>query len=442
MPEEALATMAMLAQLRNMKVNATVNKATGKVTRGGSTSMFDMYEVVKEEDGTPKLKWRVDEATNQPFVRGVDANINTRETTARAIVKIQANVDKSKKKLSTLQNNLATAEKNAVKDPKWDKKAKALAEDIRILNNSISLDEREINDRKNDPGPSNTGRDITSLDPREVQVMKRVYERMHGSYRQEERTRMEYTVLGEMFMQYKKYLPNILKNALGSKALHQNLGRFEFLPPEKQGDKKEVMRWQGRIIQGRWTLLSKVFANYFSIRAEYDNPTNFSQRMANRFLPTKHEDYAFDKLSEGQRMELLDFYVTGGMMLLFSGANLFMFSGTGDDDSWKKILARIINDFSQQYNPVELSKNLTNLTPASLRKLHKVIGSTWDMVVAAGEYGVTGDDSRLFTNEGRLRGSYELKRAIPFLSSYHDIVRFLENQDNFEADFQFLSSTR
>jgi hypothetical protein len=42
--------------------------------------------------------------------------------------------------------------------------------------------------------------------------MKRAYELVHGSYRQEERTALELTVAGVYFLQFKKYLPTIIRN--------------------------------------------------------------------------------------------------------------------------------------------------------------------------------------------------------------------------------------
>jgi hypothetical protein len=49
--------------------------------------------------------------------------------------------------------------------------------------------------------------EIAGLTALEVGRLKRVYEKAHGSYRQEERVALELNVLGQWLLQFKRYLP-------------------------------------------------------------------------------------------------------------------------------------------------------------------------------------------------------------------------------------------
>lgn len=58
--------------------------------------------------------------------------------------------------------------------------------------------------------------ELKEMDEREIKNLKRISERLQGSYRKEERIALEYTLMGQMLLQFKKYLPTLLKNNLQS----------------------------------------------------------------------------------------------------------------------------------------------------------------------------------------------------------------------------------
>lgn len=77
-------------------------------------------------------------------------------------------------------------------------------------------------------------RELTELDENEIRRLFHVYERMHGGYRDDERTKLEYLLLGEVFMQFKRYLPNVLKNVMGSKGTNLTYGAYVDAPSYKE----------------------------------------------------------------------------------------------------------------------------------------------------------------------------------------------------------------
>ena len=118
-----------------------------------------------------------------------------------------------------------------------------------------------------------------------------------------------------------------------------------------------------------------------------------------------------------------------------------IFGTAGDDDSWKKLYSRIMNDYSQQYNWRELLKNIAqNTAPVSGRKMFKATSAFADFTLSFALYHATGNEQR-HTARGDNEGLAELLRSLPFLSSYKDIYMFLENDSSLDMkDYIFTKS--
>lgn len=76
----------------------------------------------------------------------------------------------------------------------------------------------------NESGEKVAVRGLTNNDKNK---MKRVYERIQGGYRTEERTILETTLLGELFIQFRKFVPSILRDQFGSQKEDYSLGYYE-----------------------------------------------------------------------------------------------------------------------------------------------------------------------------------------------------------------------
>jgi hypothetical protein len=82
--------------------------------------------------------------------------------------------------------------------------------------------------------------ELKELSTREAIRMKRVYERIQGGYRAEEKTLLETTIAGEVFLQFRKYLPALLRDQFAQRKEDSSLGFYETVPP-KEGDEKEYL---------------------------------------------------------------------------------------------------------------------------------------------------------------------------------------------------------
>lgn len=119
--------------------------------------------------------------------------------------------------------------------------------------------------------PDGTRRQVTDLDENELRRLYHVYERLHGSYREDEKALIEFYVLGEIFMQFKRYLPNVLKTTLGSKGKNYAYGQYiEYTKPEEyemqfaqvmseidpEVQKQKTLQWSAKVIEGRYRTLA------------------------------------------------------------------------------------------------------------------------------------------------------------------------------------------
>lgn len=347
-PEEAIATMTMVAQLKSMKIS---DKHPNKEVAG--KSLWDMYETVEitDKDGTKftDVQWKV--IDGKPIVRGL------------------VNVGRGQ--------------------------------------------EKEF-------------KEVTELDANEIRRMYYVYERMHGGYRADEKTKLEYYVIGSLFMQFRRYMPAILRNALQSSGKRSALGYYKVKDTTETG--QNVVEWHSRVMEGRWLVLGKTLLNFLAIKGKFANPKNNFQEFWNNFMPTPNESYDWNKLGAGHKEALTDAMLTLTFLFSMIGGYILIFGANFDDkDSIAKMYRRIMGDFSHQYNLLEMSKNLANTSPIVLKKNYDLLSSVSTVMFSSMMY-VGGDEDQL-TQDGVLRGWNSLQRDLPFLSAIRKTNYFWEELD-------------
>ena len=275
-------------------------------------------------------------------------------------------------------------------------------------------------------------RQLTELTSKESSKLKYVYQRIHGGYRHEERVMLEYHVLGEMFIQFKKYLPSILKNGLMSRS-GRTLGYYkpktgpDGKPLEDQ-DGNQIMQWHERVIEGRWLLFSKMLLAGLGAKFKYENPQTTFQIWADKNFGNL-DNYRWSQLTEEDKLAFHDFIITMSTLFAMYLGYLFLFADADDDDQYRKYVERIMTDFSQQYNVVEVGRLLADVRPPSFKVATRFADAVSTMAVA-GMYYSFGDEEGALTQRGRLRGWTEFQNTVPFFSAYRDVVRIIENNED------------
>ncbi len=252
----------------------------------------------------------------------------------------------------------------------------------------------------------NVQKRVEGIDSREMGKMKRVYQAMHGGYRREERVAMEAYVFGELFLQFKKYLPAILFNAMRSKSEDPSLGHYKFTGDKHNGE--EVMEWVSAVSEGRWRVMGKTLANYMNLR---NDPA-----------------YSFEQMPQESKKQLVDGVMTILTSLMLMAAYFAIFGDADDDDPFKRLSYVIISNFSQQYNIYDIGKNFTTM-PATFTKSF----SSMEALASVSFYGslyLAGFEDFSTTGKGEIKGWTEVKRSIPYLSAKYDIDRFMDGTED------------
>lgn len=102
-------------------------------------------------------------------------------------------------------------------------------------------------------------KELSELDSFEIKNLKRQYEKLQGSYRREERTALESTVMGEFFFQFKKYFYQYLKQWWANPYRDPTVGRYVEAKDINRPDGIPTYQWEAEIMQGRiWVMTDAV----------------------------------------------------------------------------------------------------------------------------------------------------------------------------------------
>ena len=258
---------------------------------------------------------------------------------------------------------------------------------------------------------------ITELTGHEIAKLKKVHERMQGGYRKEEAANLELYVLGKAFVQFKRYFMRLVINALGSKREEVDLGTYKKMEESRidpvTGEKMDVYEWLARTNEGRWRTLINVILTALKIGSP---------------------DYKWSSLSTEQKQNIVDAILSIGMIALSYAGYLALFDDKDDDDTFKKWwMNYIIQNQSQQYNPIEMLRTMETVTrPVSFARAFKFTEAFGQMMLASANLAL-GDKESAFTQKGQLRGWNEFMRSVPYASAWHDMAMKLQNASQTEA---------
>lgn len=255
---------------------------------------------------------------------------------------------------------------------------------------------------------------ITELDGLEIRKLKRVYQRMHGNYRSDERAALEAYAIGQVLIQFRKFLGAIIFGSFGSSRYDQTLGAYQPLK-DKDGnvvmkDGKPVMEWVGRMIEGRFRVLAKHMASWLPV-------LNYSKK------------YSWAELSPDQKAQVIDAYVTAGFAIMMFAAMGMIFGDDDERDSFRLWVEVIFQNSTQHWNVVDQLRAVRQ-PPATLEKAYQFMVGSSEMFWGLYSMSV-GDSESAFTQEGKFKGWARTQKTIPFFNSLYNVRRFMDNTDFF-----------
>lgn len=265
-------------------------------------------------------------------------------------------------------------------------------------------------------------RELTELDSTEIQKMKRVSEKLHGSYRKDERVMAELTLWGQMLMQFKKYLPGLIKNNWRGTYDDMYLGKYVIKTDENgvpiRPDGVDQYEWEEMQVTGRWPLLLKFFMQTFSKAGVYNN-----------------KEFTWQNLSSQQKTDVIAGLLIPFQAMALSSIALLFIGGFDDDEevknkTWYKRIMRLQEDYTLGLDPRDLIRPITeNPLPSGSKAL--------ELMDAIAEFltdGLMGEtDSR-----GLPEGAYDIYKNTPVGSWIHAWNTFMKD---FEPEAKKLTRT-
>lgn len=238
---------------------------------------------------------------------------------------------------------------------------------------------------------------VTGLEPEEITRMKRVTARIHGGYRHEEKVALELTALGKWLLQFKKYLPSVIENAITGKYDDVSLGGW------KKREGEDIYDWVARTNEGRIQLMGKYIA------------ATLSQKFGSGQIFT---DYTWEELGEEQRKNILDFYVSWGY---WTAATAGLWAGFDDDDDpWRQRFEMKVQDLTQSWNPLDTGRAIKEPTVV-IPRIYKIIDSFADFLLKGV---IQGRVIKSGPNKGRMYGITNVRKGLPFVSTDEEMFRF------------------
>lgn len=234
-------------------------------------------------------------------------------------------------------------------------------------------------------------RDLAELDGNEWKSLKREYEKLHGSYRKEEKVAIESTIWGEFVLQFKRYLPTYLKNHYSSAYKDITVGKYVLDPKGKRPNGMPVYKWEEEVMEGRYAAL-------------------WGSIMAGGITPAKYK-----QLPKDRRKHVMTLVNTG---LWFMLAWLFLAPDDDEEDTyagWR--WQRLVEDVTMGAKPLDVLHSLEKPVIV-LTKVSDIYEAFWDYLTGV----ATGDRTR----KGDIKGEKTLISSIPPFSNFYQLQQMAD----------------
>lgn len=246
----------------------------------------------------------------------------------------------------------------------------------------------------------NGGLQLRGVAQEEITKMKYMTELTNGSYRPDEKTMLDYSLIGSLFLTFKRTLIGNLSS--GAQGAHSSAALGHFV--EKDGQ----LKWENITHEGRWSVLGGIIKSYID--------------------PKGREAYRMKNLTLGQKGQLMQIGVDLVVFALITA--LIGAGGDASPDDKQKFSYKLLNglntDMANAVFPFSLVKNPT---PVTLAVGSRAIDSSLDASWYAFNGYILGSESA-FKSDGSLKGNSIISQLFPAIK----LVDVLSDKKNANFD--------
>lgn len=254
---------------------------------------------------------------------------------------------------------------------------------------------------------------LRGLNSLEFGKMRRVYERLHGQYRQDEKSTAELYFLGNLMMMFARHVPTYFRNNFGEPMIDTYQGSYKKKGVVKtvnelgEEQEEDVYEWISEVNRGRYRLLWE-----WAMGARGNKEWNALERKG--------------ALEGGY--QIFSSLIFATLAALFVG---LVFDDDDEDSPQAKLLDSLVRDFSSPVNPIASlgigggGKGASNLVSGELGKM---FGSFQTMAWSYAGY-KTGilTEKQALTNQGMIKGQRAFMNMLPVIGTTTQLNQFMQN---------------
>lgn len=254
-------------------------------------------------------------------------------------------------------------------------------------------------------------KDLTAL---EIKTLKRSYEKLNGSYRQEEKTAMEATILGDFVMQFHKYFYQYLKVLFASPYKDITVGKYVMTGQRPDG--MPVYQWHSEVMTGQYNVLAgSILAAASGKFKEYITETDMGE----------------NTLKGNRARALAGAINTFVWWIMLTWAFSAYFDDEEEETYFAKEMNRTVLDLTRSANPKDLLENFSK----PLVAVEKIRQAALSTITLATE-GIW-EESK--SKDGWPKGLKGLVRVTPGASSALQLTQLMEKSKDTSYMFGLLS---
>ncbi len=250
---------------------------------------------------------------------------------------------------------------------------------------------------------------LRGLNSLEFGSMRRVYEKLHGQYRQDERSTAELYMFGNLLMMFSRHVGTYYRNNFGNPDVDDYQGGYRkkgtTLTIDEKGISKEVdvYEWISEINRGRYRLLYQLFRGM----------------------------RGYQDLSNAEKKSVIEAYYNIGSSVVFAALvgllSGLIFDDDEDEDSPRqKMLDALVRDYrSPVFGGFTSGGKGSTVLGTEIGEMTTAF-SNYAMSYVGYQTGILSED-RAKTNDGTYKGEKRLINRLPLVRAISNNLQFAEN---------------
>lgn len=277
---------------------------------------------------------------------------------------------------------------------------------------------------------------LTELSNKEVMAMHAVYEEKQGGFAQLDRSNLETTIMGQVLVQFRRHLQSIIRHGIQTygenyiKGRYQNTGKTDV-------DGNIIYEFSAKTVEGKWMTITGMLLRSFGNASKIFGKDNKVSNFIEENFPKGLDEYAWDKLDQGQKENLIDIGLTVSLFVVYKALSYLAYGGgkPDPDDKYYLWTQKVMAEALQHLYIWQIYKDI-NQTPAFMKVFASMVGGFsqigWSYLLWGADSAFDTDlidEEDYLTREDKFRGETQTSGTLPIYTSIRNTYRFFEDPE-------------